>query len=474
MPTETEIAIVGAGPAGLAAAAAASAAGCRVTIVDAYNRLGGQYYKQTPAEFGAQAPHTLHHDFSVAERLFAAVTDCPSVSKHLGASVWTAQGPSAPGEPTTLYVTGEEGGDELRARHVILAPGAYDRALPFPGWDLPGVMTAGAAQSLVKSQRVLPGRRVVLSGSGPFLLPVAVSLAQGGAEVVAVYEATTVGGWARHAPRAWGHWDKLAEGRDYAMTLRKHGVPVSFGRAVVRAEGDSRVQQVTVAQLAADWSPIPGSEERLQVDTLCTGYGFVPSTELSYLLGCAHRFEPVQGAFIARHDGDMRSSRPGIFVAGEITGIGGSAVALPQGAIAGLAAARALGRLSVDDAAQRMAPHRRALRHQHAFATMLQRIFQPGSGWMTWMAPDTIVCRCEEVTRRQIETAIQEYHARDVKTVKSTTRCGMGLCQGRVCGHVVATLTAALSGRGLEDVGAFTGRPIVKPVSLSALNASNE
>src|SRR6266487_3457803 len=197
---ETEVAIVGAGPAGLSAAVAASEAGCRVTIVDAYARPGGQYYKQMPGEFRTRRPDTLYHDFSRAQQLFARIHDNAHVQLLSGTTVWTAQAASTNGDPVTLYLNTDAGSVELRAEKLILAPGAYDRVLPFPGWDLPGVMTMGAAQTLVKSQRVLPGLRVVRSGSGPFLLPVAAGLAQAGAQVVAVYEATTPLQWARHAP----------------------------------------------------------------------------------------------------------------------------------------------------------------------------------------------------------------------------------------------------------------------------------
>jgi NADPH-dependent 2,4-dienoyl-CoA reductase/sulfur reductase-like enzyme len=466
---ETEVAIVGAGPAGLSAAVAASEAGCQVTIVDAYARPGGQYYKQMPGEFRSPRPDTLYHDFPQAQQLFAQIRDNAHVQVLSGTTVWTAQAASTSSDPVTLYLNIGTGSVELRAEKVILAPGAYDRVLPFPGWDLPGVMTMGAAQTLVKSQRVLPGQRVVLSGSGPFLLPVAAGLAQAGAHIVAVYEATTPLQWSPYALKVWNHWDKLWEGGDYIRLLRKQGVPLHFGRAVIRASGYERVEHVTVARLSTDWQTIAGSEEQIEVDAACVGYGFLPSLELSYLLGCAHRYDPVQATFVVQHDADMQSSHAGVFVAGEITGIGGSAVAMPQGTLAGLAVARQLGHLSESAAKEKMAPYRKVLRHRQAFAVLLQRLFRLRPGWLSWMTPETLICRCEEVPFQQIEAAIKSYHAHDVKTVKAMTRCGMGLCQGRVCGHAVTAITAQLTGRNPEHLGALTQRPIARPITLEAL-----
>jgi NADPH-dependent 2,4-dienoyl-CoA reductase/sulfur reductase-like enzyme len=463
---EVELAIVGAGPAGLAAAAAAADAGCRVVLIDAYARPGGQYFRQTPREFDAQVPEALHHDFGVARRLFARLDAAPGVEIVSGGSVWAAE-PLDDG--ATLYIGATSGSRALRARAVVLASGAHDRVLPFPGWDLPGVLTVGGAQALVKGQRVLPGRRVLLSGSGPFLLPVAAGLAEAGARVVGVCEATTPRHWAHYIPRAWGHLDKLAEGAAYMRELRRHRVPLRFGQAAIRAQGEGHVESVTVARLAPDWTPIPGSEERLVVDVLAIGYGFVPAVELAVSLGCALRYDALQGGHVVRHDGEMRSSRDGVFVAGEITGIGGAAVALPQGALAGLAAARYLGRLSAGEAPARMALQRAALRRAQHFADTLNHVFVSRPGWLNWTTPDTVVCRCEEVTRSRIEAAVANFGARDMKAIKAVTRCGMGLCQGRICGPAVAALTAHYGGRDAGALGSFSGRTIVSPLMLGDL-----
>ena len=468
-PRDTDVAVVGAGPAGLAAAVEAAAAGCTVTVIDNFARPGGQYFKQLPAEFDAVNPDLLHYDFRRARQLLSRLATAGGMEVLYGSTVWAIDKPATPGNLLTLHLDDARSSNQLRAQAVVLATGAYDRALPFPGWELPGVMTAGGAQTLVKSQRVLPGRRVVVAGAGPLLLPVASGLAQAGARVIAVCEATSPRRWLSRAPSAWGHWAKLAEGVGYFNDLRRRTVPMSFGQAVIRAEGAQRVERVTVAELTPDWVPIAGTERELEVDAVCVGFGFSPSTELARALGCAHRFDSVQQALVVRHDASMATSVDGVFAAGEICGVGGSSVALAQGALAGRSAARVIGKrrgvaaLDLDDDVAR------SLRRHLEFAGVLNNLFATQRGWLQWMTPETIVCRCEEVTRRQIESFIQEHAALDVKEVKAGTRTGMGLCQGRMCSHAVMVLTSSLTRRPINEVGAYVDRPIAKPIPLGHL-----
>lgn len=474
MKLETEIAIVGAGPAGMAAAEAVATSGAQVLLLDAYARPGGQFYKQLAPGLKSARPGALHHAYEPAARLFKFASTHPNVKLLNGANVWAA---STAETGFVLQVEQAEQLENSATRHtfevlaqvVILAPGAYDRALAFPGWDLPGVMTAGGIQTLLKSFRVLPGKRIALSGAGPFLLPVAALLAQSGAEVVGVFEATTPRQWLRYGPKAWNHPDKLSEGAGYAATLAKYRVPMHYGRAVIRAEGQDRVQRVTVARLDAQWRPLLGGQEQLEVDTLGVGYGFMPNTELSYALGCNHRYDPAQAAFFARHDDNMQSSQTGVFVAGEITGIGGSVIALHQGRLAGWAAAAQAGKVLPASIIKERDRLRRALRHQQAFATTLNQMFALRPGRHSWPTSETMLCRCEEVTFGTVEKAARESQARDARTVKSLTRCGMGLCQGRVCGQLVTGLVAELTGRDPAEVGTFTTRPIVRPLPLEQL-----
>lgn len=385
------VAVVGAGPAGIAAAVAARGAGAEVVVVDSQPEPGGQIWRGG----GGRSQALLR---SGAEL-------------RLGWSVWAV-------EDGALRITDGERGDTLRADAIVLATGAYDRPVAFPGWTLPGVLTAGGAQALAKGQGVLPGRRVLLAGAGPFLFPVARELRALGAEVT-VAEATRRREWLRAAPRMTAHPDKLA-------AFLRERVPVRWGRMIVRAEGGERVERATIAEVDGDWRP--GAEETLAVDTVCTAYGFLPSLELPRALGCEIRAGAVA------HDGAMATSVAGVYVAGEAAGIGGAAKAWDEGSAAGASAAGRPGRAS---------------RRAAGFARVLDELFAPRPGLRELIAPDTVVCRCEGVTAGEIGAAAS------FSELKLRTRAGQGPCQGRVCAPLI----------GLEP----SARPPLAPVPVAAL-----
>jgi thioredoxin reductase len=310
-----DVAVVGAGPAGLAAAVAARRAGADVVLIDAYATPGGQIWRR---RYDADV-ESLPRDGRHACRALAATT----VRVLSGRSVWAARAPG------TLLLDGPPG--RVAAEAVVLATGAYDRPVAFPGWTLPGVMTAGAAQALAKGQGVLPGRRVLLAGAGPFLLPVARQLASQGAEVVAVAEATRRRDWLRAGVRMTRHADRLAAYLGYRARVRR----IAWGQVIVRADGAGRVESATLAACGPDWAPRPGTERTVAVDAVCTAYGFAPDVALARAFGCA-----LAGDAVA-HDADMETSVAGVFVAGEAAGIGGAELAAVEGEIAGRVAAGA-------------------------------------------------------------------------------------------------------------------------------------
>ena len=244
--------------------------------------------------------------------------------------------------------TGERDYAGVLARAVVVATGAYDLQLPVPGWTLPGVMAAGAAQSLLKSSGVTAGRRVVVAGTGPFLLPVAAGLAEAGAQVVAVAEAGQPLDYLRHPAGLAASWRKLPEAGGYLARLARHRVPVLRRHAVIAAHGDGRLESVTLARLDQAWRPVPGTERTLAADVLAAGYGFVPQVELLGEAGAqladGAPLAPGAPAAVAVAGPDQQTTVPGLFAAGETTGVGGSDLARLEGEIAGRAAARYVGR----------------------------------------------------------------------------------------------------------------------------------
>ena len=328
---ETEVAVVGAGPAGAAAAVAAARAGDRVTVVDEYPSPGGQIYRQQAAAAPGASQPSQPPVFQALRQSSAEVLT--------NTLVWGTED-----EQTLLLYREGAGTQQLRAQSIVLATGAYDRPVAFPGWTLPGVWTAGGIQAMLKGQAVLPGRRVLLAGAGPFLMPVAQALSEAGATVVAVAEATTRRAWARELPRFLGHWARLREAVAYQRALASARIPYYFGHLLVRVEGQAAVERATIVAVDRDWRPKPATQRTFAVDLVGLGYGFLASTELVRLLGCELRHDPVQAQLLPWCSPEQETSQPGIFVAGETTGIGGAELALVEGQIAGLSAARRLGR----------------------------------------------------------------------------------------------------------------------------------
>jgi len=465
VPTSTcDVAVVGAGPAGAAAAVTAARSGARVVLVDAEARPGGQYWRHGP-DGGQRAEH-LHQWHDLRRRLEQALASGRLV--HLSRTrVWRAD--AAPSGPVRLEtVRGESAGDEpssVEAAAVVLAPGAHDRVLPFPGWDLPGVLTAGAAQALLKEHGVLAGSRAIVAGTGPFLLPVAAALAEAGTRVLEVDEAGDGRGWARGWRAAAGSPRKIADGARYGTLLARHRVPVHLRSAVIAAHGQDRLESVTVAQVDSRWRRVPGTEREVSCDVAAVSYGFLARLELALQLGCATSPGP-DGAPAVDVDAVGRTSVSRVLAAGEITGIGGADLALVEGALAGTAAAAvAAGR----EPAPPLPSVAARLDRMATFAAAMHRAHPVADGWTGWLTDDTLVCRCEEVPVGAVRAAVTELGAADARTVKLLTRAGMGWCQGRVCGPAVAAITAQSTGRDPDpytDLLGSAARPVAVPVPL--------
>lgn len=460
-----EVAIIGGGPAGIAAAIELAAGGSSLLMIDAYPQPGGHYFKQPPQEFNIAGHPTDNHQAEY-DSLMASVErlNVDILSQTAVWSIFPAEESSA---EYTLYLQGPHDVHSLRAQILLLAPGAHDRPMAFPGWHLPGVITPGGAQMLLKGHGICPGRRALVAGSGPLLLAAAAGLAEAGTEVVAVLDVASVWDGLFKIPQAfWGQKNRLKEAWRYGDTLRRKRVPLLFRHTVFRAVGDEEVTAVAYGKVDARGQPLKHTEKVVDVDTICAALGFLPNLALTRHLGCEHVYDAVLDAFYPRHTDTMETTTPNVFVAGDVTGVGGKDMAKLQGQVAGLNILGKLGFLSPEQVRTRVKALAPNLNREARFIRMLRDRLQVRPGLLALVNEDTIICRCEMVRAGQIRAAIAD-GAQDIRGVKLRTRCGMGACQGRYCEPHVGHLIASVTKQSRETVGTMSVRPPLIPVLMN-------
>lgn len=452
------IVVIGGGPAGMSAALEIAKSGVEVTLLDAAPRLGGQYWRHLPDAW--VRPSGAKYLYDQVKIFIGAIKESSHITYLGGAHVWSA---SNTGDGICINYLKDNAEKSLVAQKIVIATGAYDWALPFPGWDIPGVMTPGAAQALLKGSGVVVGKKIVVGGTGPFLLPVSLGLIGAGAHVVGIFEANSPSKWITSLRAMILNSSKIWEGKYFLTKLRKEGAPLHFGKVIIAASpgSDGNLRSVTVAKINRNSSLRKGSEKIIECDVAAIGWGFVPDLSIAGALGCAQKVD-CDGTVIACVDEKQLSSNPRVWIVGELTGIGGHELSLVEGAIAG----QAITGGAIDPALIKV---RKRLQ---IFARALQRSYPVPQSWHNWLTEDTTICRCEEVTYCDIRESVSALGAMDARTSKLFTRAGMGLCQGRMCTRNVSEIVAQLRATQVSDAERISSsnRPTAAPISLGALS----
>lgn len=447
-----DVLVVGGGAAGLAAAAEAARAGASVVLLDERGQPGGQFYKQAAGGLPA-----LDAQQSAGARLIAEAR-AAGAALIGGAEVWGAfDGP---------LLIAEAGGAALVAapKTLVVATGAYERPALVPGWTLPGVMTTGAGQTLWRSHRSLPGRRLVVAGSGPLNLQVALELARGGAEIVLVAEAgphpaarpAAVAALLAAGPRL------ALQGAAMMAALARRGVPLRHRSRLVAIEPAGGALRAVIDG--------PGGRRAAVADAVLMNEGFEPQNEILRLLGAAMDHDPAVGHLRCRRDARMETTVANLYAAGDCAGLGGAPAAEAEGRIAGRAAAAAAGHGDASDPFAFRRARSRARRFQRALWALHDIAPRPVAG----LDDGAILCRCEEVTVGAARAALAAMQPAHAGSLKRLTRVGMGRCQGRYCGPVAARLVAEATGRPLDAMSLFAPRVPVKPVTVAAVLAAEQ
>jgi NADPH-dependent 2,4-dienoyl-CoA reductase/sulfur reductase-like enzyme len=453
--------IVGAGPSGLAAACVLRDAGARVLVLDEQDAPGGQIHKAVERTHGASPDMlaALGPDYVAGHALARRFRD-GGATYWPGATAWHLT------DQRVLWVSTGQGSVPVRSRLVMLATGAMERPVPLPGWTLPGVFTAGALQSLIKSSGLVPSGRTVFVGSGPLLYLVAGQCIDLGAKPVAVVETAPRFpslGALRHLPRALtGDGPRmLAKGLAMRRRLRRARVPIFAGAGDIAIEGRDAAEAVTFRHR--------GIGNMVRCDVVALHEGVIPNTQFARLIGCDLAWNARQRCFEPVVDGYGNSSIDGVMVIGDGASVEGAAAAECRGELAAWEALRHLGRISAGERDRRSEGARRGRARQRAIRPLLDALYPPPAAVLT-PRDGTIVCRCEEITAGQVRAAVGQ-GVRMSDQLKGATRCGMGPCQGRLCGPVVAEIIAAETGLAVAEVGLFRVRVPLKPITMGELAA---
>jgi len=465
MSRTCDVAIVGAGFAGLAATHVLARRGLDIRVFDENPHVGGQLLRRPGGTSHGPAGFEFDGIKRSGYRLLARVAR-HGVKVNGGTQVLGL----FPGN-TLLVEEGDGKVSEVSARCVLCAAGARETYLPFKGWTLPGVISTGAAQILIKSSGMLPAKETLIGGRGPLLFVLAREISRHGGKVLAVLDHAGVSekiALIRLLPR---NLAKLLDGAWIVALLALSGIRVRSRMRILEASGKTRLESVVAARAAGNGEILSGTEIRYQTECLAVGFGFAPNIELLLQAGCAAEHVPEQGGWVVRTDEFLETSLENVFAAGEVTGIAGARKSMIEGRIAGLAILERLGR-PAPGTPQLLQGLARERRDQLRYGTVLNRMCRLPGDWVRGMPEETIICRCEDVRIADIRKALADGFVTP-GALRKACRCGLGNCQGRICSPIVHDILAAETKSEPDRISAPSVRPPIKAVRLGAL-AGNE
>lgn len=459
MSDTIDLAVIGAGPAGMSAAIEAARLGLSVTVLDEQPEPGGQIYRGIETLMRTRPRHAgiLGADYRRGESLvnfFRAA----AIDYRPGSEVWSASPQDG------VYYRGAGGSAHVSAKHTLIATGAMERPFPVPGWTLPGVLTCGAAQTALKAYGLVPRGRLVIAGAGPLLLLITAQLVRAGIRPAAVLETTfNMRAALRHALRFAHAPGYFSKGIALMREVKRAGVRVERAVESLAIKGDGRVQSVEYSRR--------GKRCEEPADVVLLHHGVVPNGNLAHAMRLQHVWDENQRSFRPKLDRWGRSSVHGVLVAGDSGGVVGAIAAEHAGRIAALAAAEACGRITAGERDAYAAALRDELDRHLAARPFLDALYRPAQRWLAPRAAETIVCRCEEVTAGTIRDIVTRHNCPGPNQLKAYARCGMGPCQGRLCGLTVVELLAECRHTTPAEIGYYRLRSPVKPVTLGEIAA---
>ncbi|MCC6533533.1 MAG: FAD-dependent oxidoreductase [Burkholderiales bacterium] len=462
MSAAADLVVVGAGPAGMAAAIRAAELGLRTIVLDEQAEPGGQIYRaiERVAREHPQRLAILGEDYAAGIALVRAFRDA-KIDYRPQASVWQVE------PDQRVFASTPTGTECVQTRHLVIATGAMERPMPLPGWTLPGVMTAGGAQILLKSAGHVPAGRVVMIGTGPLLLLLAWQLMRANVPIAAILDTGKADAPARalrHAGSALRSAAYLRKGFELVRSIKAAAIPWLKDIADIELRGDARVREVVYRR--------NGATHNQAADLVLLHQGIVPNANLGWALRCEHEWNESQRCFLPRTDGWGSSSLPQVQFAGDCASIAGARAAEYAGALAALEVAHKLGRIDRTERDARARSARRQLASERRIRPLLEALYRPNDPHVVPADDAVIVCRCEGITAGEIRAVIKQ-GCPGPNQMKAFLRCGMGPCQGRMCGLTVTELIAQGRGMSPAEIGYFRIRPPIKPLLLGELAASD-